>query len=321
MNASTGLFCFYTILRMLQKSTILVRTQFDWPTSPGVHAFRYPTLGEVPPHDHLFLELVYVESGTVDHHCAGGVTQLQPGTIIVLRPHVWHAYLNPKNLVVLNCLIDPRFIQHFEPILSELPSTDELYRNHVTYQQEVPSFQYRPQRTKRLEFQTYFDQLIDEAEHQKPGWQASMTALTLKLLTTVARQCDLQPPIQSNLLSKQTLSRIEQVVNHLESHYQQQISLDELAAKVDLSPAHLSRTFKQKTGVGIVDFIHRLRCEEACRLLRLTDQSISRIAMRVGYDELAYFSRCFRKQIGYSPRSYRQIGNEMDSSAFDLSNR
>ena len=305
---------------MLQKSTILIRTQFDWPKSPGVFAFRYPTLGDVHPHDHLFLELVYVESGTADHHCAGGVTQLQPGTVIVLRPHVWHAYLNPKNLVVLNCMIDPRFLQHFDPLLSELPCTAELYRNHVTYQQEIPSFQHRPPRTKRLAFQTYFDRIIDEQEHQKPGWQATMTAMALELLTSLARECDLKPSPVNNSLSRQTASRIDRAASYLEQNYHQQISLDELAQKVQLSPAHLSRTFKQKTGVGIVDFVHRLRCEEACRLLRLTDQTISRIAMAVGYDELAYFSRCFRKQIGYAPRSYRQIGNDIDASAFDLSN-
>lgn len=306
---------------MLQKSTILIRTQFDWPQAPGVFAFRYPTPGDVQPHDHLFLEMVYVESGTADHHCAGGVTQLQPGTIIVLRPHVWHAYLNPKDLVVLNCLIDPHFLQHFEPLLSTIPCSADLYRNHVTYQQEVPSFQYRPSRTKRLEFQTFFDRLIDEEASQKPGWQGSMTAVALQLIMELARCCDYQRPDAPNTLSGHTASRIDLAISYLEKHYHQQVSLDELAAHVQLSSAHLSRTFKQKTGVGIVDYIHRLRCEEACRLLRLTDHSISRIALDVGYDELAYFSRCFRKQIGYAPRVYRQIGNDIDASAFDLSNR
>lgn len=306
---------------MLQKTTILIRTQFDWPAYPGVFAFRYPTPHDVQPHDHLFLELVYVESGTADHHCAGGVKQLQPGTIIVLRPHVWHAYLNPKNLVVLNCMIDPHFLGHFDPLLSALPCTAELYRNHVTYQQEVPSFQYRPPRTKRLQFQTLFDRLIDEQEHQNPGWQGTVTATALELLMELARQCDLKPAPLPSTLSRHTLSRIDQAISYLEQHYHQQITLDELSANIQLSPAHLSRTFKQKTGVGIVDYIHRLRCEEACRMLRLTDKSISRIALDVGYDELAYFSRCFRKQIGYAPRAYRQIGNDIDASAFDLSNR
>ncbi|MBL4700857.1 MAG: helix-turn-helix domain-containing protein [Phycisphaeraceae bacterium] len=307
---------------MLQQSTILIRTQFNWPLSPGVFAFRFPTLVDMPPHDHLFLELVYVESGTAEHHCAGGVTQLQPGSIIVLRPHVWHAYLNPNKLVVLNCLIDPKFCQHFEPLLSALPSTAQLYRNHVTYQQEVPSFHYQPPRTKRLYFQTLFDRMLDEQERNKPGWQGAMTAIALELLIELARQCDYKPsPTTSNTISRQTSSRIDTAVTYLETHYHQQVSLDELALKVKLSPAHLSRTFKQKTGVGIIDYIHRLRCEEACRMLRLTDHSISRIAMDVGYDELAYFSRCFRKQIGYAPRTYRQIGNDIDASAFDFSNQ
>lgn len=283
--------------------------------------FRFPTETEVQPHDHLFMELVYVESGTADHHCAGGVTQLQHGTLIVLRPHVWHAYLNPKNLVVLNCLIDPRFLQHFETLLSLIPATTELYRNRVTYQQEIPSFQYRPPRTKRLQFQTFFDRLIDEQEHQNPGWQGTVTAIALELLMELARQINIpvKPPLTT--ISRQTTARIDKAISYLETNYHQQISLDELAIAVGLSSAHLSRTFKQKTGVGIVDYIHRLRSEEACRMLRLTNHPISRIAMDVGYDELAYFSRCFRKQIGYAPRDYRKIGNDIDTSTFDLSNQ
>jgi AraC-like DNA-binding protein len=58
--------------------------------------------------------------------------------------------------------------------------------------------------------------------------------------------------------------------------------------------------------MGIVEFVHRTRAEEACRLLRMTEDPVGRIASRVGYDEIAYFSRCFRGQIGQSPRAYRR---------------
>jgi AraC-like DNA-binding protein len=59
-----------------------------------------------------------------------------------------------------------------------------------------------------------------------------------------------------------------------------------------------------------VQFVHHIRAEEACRLLRFTNEPVTAIAGKVGYDEIAYFSRCFRAQIGRSPRQYRQARHE-----------
>lgn len=58
-------------------------------------------------------------------------------------------------------------------------------------------------------------------------------------------------------------------------------------------------------GLGLIEYVNTLRIEEACRLLGTRDWSITQIAGEVGYDEIAYFSRCFRKKTGKSASAYR----------------
>ena len=126
----------------------------------------------------------------------------------------------------------------------------------------------------------------------------------LDILVTAARLSRQQLPDAPVRLAGRTNQAVLDTATYLEAHFTQPVHLDDLARRVDLSPAHLSRSFARRMGMGIIEFVHQLRCEEACRLLRCTDEPIGRIAVRVGYDEIAYFSRRFRRQTGQSPREY-----------------
>lgn len=85
------------------------------------------------------------------------------------------------------------------------------------------------------------------------------------------------------------------------------IDIDTLAARANLSKFHFIKRYKQLTGsTPINDFI-RMKIEKACHLLDITDQRISEIAWRLGYEDAYYFSRCFSKVMGISPSQYRNI--------------
>ena len=86
--------------------------------APGVRVMWSPTHSTVAAHDHVFQEVVVVESGTCDHVTAAGRQTLRPGDIIVIRPHVWHAYENPRAMRIINCLFDNSLIRRFGGLLS-----------------------------------------------------------------------------------------------------------------------------------------------------------------------------------------------------------
>lgn len=82
--------------------------------------------------------------------------------------------------------------------------------------------------------------------------------------------------------------------------------LDELAKAAGLSVPHFCLLFRQQTGYAPIDFLIRQRIRAACRMLDSTDITISIIASKVGFEDPYYFSRCFHRVMGLSPRAYRK---------------
>lgn len=88
------------------------------------------------------------------------------------------------------------------------------------------------------------------------------------------------------------------------------ISLDELAAEVQLSTFHFARMFKQSVGVPPRIYLTRLRVEKACELLEQTDLPITAIALEVGYSSNQVLARVFLKHMRLSPSDYRRAARD-----------
>lgn len=99
---------------------------------------------------------------------------------------------------------------------------------------------------------------------------------------------------------------IAEVQRYISKNYLHPITLGEVAAAVNVNPSYLSRTFKSKTGQGIVEFITHKKMEKAKELLNLGQLKIYEISFAVGIDDTAYFSLLFRKHTGLSPKSYQE---------------
>ncbi|MDD2710632.1 MAG: AraC family transcriptional regulator [Verrucomicrobiae bacterium] len=99
--------------------------------------------------------------------------------------------------------------------------------------------------------------------------------------------------------------RIVTVIQYLQNNLAQPATLEDLARLVFVSPNHLSTLFRRHTGHSPIDYLIRLRMEEACRLLRGRRLQVREIADKAGYADTAYFSRHFRQHIGIPPSKYR----------------
>ncbi len=102
------------------------------------------------------------------------------------------------------------------------------------------------------------------------------------------------------------------VQQYLKENYRT-ATLEEAAARVSLSPAYLSRVFKDKSGEGFSELLLRTRMEKACELLADIQYKSYDIAYYVGYDNPKNFSRAFKSYYGVSPSEYRK--SSMDGAA------
>ena len=83
------------------------------------------------------------------------------------------------------------------------------------------------------------------------------------------------------------------------------LAISEIAGTVNLSPSHLTTTFKKKTGFTLIEYFNQLKTQKACQYLLFTDLRVNEIADKLGFDDPYYFTRMFTKIIGVSPVKYR----------------
>jgi len=107
-------------------------------------------------------------------------------------------------------------------------------------------------------------------------------------------------------LNRETLP-VRLAKQYIQDHLGKQVSLDEIAASVSLSPAYFSSLFKKSTGTNVSDYIMEQRIAEAKNLLRTSTLNISEIAGRVGYTDPKHFSKLFTKKTTVKPHQYRKL--------------
>jgi AraC family transcriptional regulator, arabinose operon regulatory protein len=100
--------------------------------------------------------------------------------------------------------------------------------------------------------------------------------------------------------------RVALSIETLGADWQRSHRLSELATAAKVSVAHYSAIFRRQTGFSPIDYLIRLRIRHACRLLDTTLIPIGEVGRRTGYDDPYYFTRCFRRVMGFSPRTYRR---------------
>ncbi len=101
-------------------------------------------------------------------------------------------------------------------------------------------------------------------------------------------------------------SLLRSVSNYIQHHMSQSIRIDDIAKDVFLSRPYLSKRFKMETGEDLSSFIMREKTEEAKRLLRYSDKSLTAIALYLGFSSSSHFSRVFRKYTFLTPGEYRK---------------
>jgi AraC-like DNA-binding protein len=107
-------------------------------------------------------------------------------------------------------------------------------------------------------------------------------------------------------LPKQPDVRIEKVCNFVNDHYGNPLTMNDLCETVYMSDSHLRNLFKKNLDMSPMHYVQKVRLEKAKELLIETAEPVSHIAQAVGYSDVGYFSRVFRKMERMTPVEYRK---------------
>jgi len=111
--------------------------------------------------------------------------------------------------------------------------------------------------------------------------------------------------IQTNSKTKNRLA-IEGIKGFIRNNYNRNLTLEEIADSVYLSPYYVSRIFKESQSITVMDYVTRVKLDEAKKMLGNTRYKIDEIAVRLGYSDASYFSKVFKKNEGMTPTQFRQ---------------
>lgn len=100
---------------------------------------------------------------------------------------------------------------------------------------------------------------------------------------------------------------IRVVKQYIGEHYGEPLTLDDVSAIAELSPAYLSTVFKKDTGMTFLEYLSRVRMDMAKQLLKETSCTVADICAQVGYSDVRYFTKTFTKYSGLKPNEYRKL--------------
>ncbi|WP_349974412.1 AraC family transcriptional regulator [Pseudomonas sp. WHRI 8519] len=111
----------------------------------------------------------------------------------------------------------------------------------------------------------------------------------------------------SHLADEHNVERINRAVDYIFQHYAQDLTQNEVAEHLGMTPTYFSRFFKQAAGRGFVEFVNRLRVSKACELLAKSGLPVTEVCFESGFSNLSNFNRRFQQLKGMTPSDYRSL--------------
>lgn len=272
-------------------------------TAPGSAGYWYNTTTShkkdfanwlYAPKWHEHFELKLIVSGTAEILCGTDIFLAYPGDIILINPYEPHGIkIYGDEPLTYHCLLLSPDFAFSEGIASQYA---RLFEGKLFFKRVLSG---------QADATYVFKALFRELQEQAADYPLRAEAYIALLFTLLLRYAptDQHTPAFSNI--RHGGEKIRPVLNYINFHYHENISLPYLAELCSMSLYHFCRVFKSTIGYTVVSYINQLRINKASLLLLTTNLSVGEIAHRVGFSDELYFSKRFHQQKGLSPSKYR----------------
>jgi len=161
-----------------------------------------------------------------------------------------------------------------------------------------------------LEIRSIISKLDEEWTQRSEGYQLAIKALLMYLLALLYRHYTSKDELGDDIKQFHfAYGRIREVVAYLHQHFTEEIELSHLSKIASMNKSYFSSYFKTVMNKTVTSYVESLRLQEACRLIRTTQKTLTEIALASGFNSVSYFNRAFSKNYSLSPSAYRKNPN------------
>ncbi len=254
-----------------------------------------------PMHWHDEMEIVYVETGEYEEFVDLERYHVKQGDILLINPCVLHSFRNIDNKrtffrsVIFSMSMlssnntDACSIKYFTPFL------DNMYINPVVISSDAENYDLLYQSVRKL---------IDLYDKKEDFFELEIKSELFRMFHILFKYF-LIPEEHESTMKDNTTRNIKTILDYIAENYMNPITIEELAASVDLSKHYFMRFFKKYMGMTCIEYINDYRLNIATNLLLTTSMQITEVASSIGITNLSYFNRIFKKKYNMTPKEYR----------------
>lgn len=259
----------------------------------------------VPPHWHDAIELVYMQKGELIFTIEENMKVLKPGQLILVNPNVIHS----TRCTTLNTAIVFQIPLGF--VTTMAPNISKMFFLLNDTENTEPTHKAKIDRLKKT---------LEEMQHMNDirpdGYLLRFNSLLYDAILQLYKDFSINIT-QSDLNHKsQILSRLTPVLNYTAQHYNEPISIQDIASVAVFQPTYFCRFFKKHMGVTFLEYQNELRLSHILRDLISTQSSVSTILAQHGFTNYKLFRRTFYQHFNATPSQVRR--NLRSSASIEL---
>ncbi len=246
---------------------------------------------------HDFFEFYYVAEDEMLVTIDNEKHILKNGEYILVPPMRWHA-MEPHENYATGIVISFDATGYPEEIFTgKLSSLDKQILSNIlnVYAKNCNESEFR------------LKMLSDNQDEEKDfGYKQTLRIDTEWLMMSILQK-RMHAEKEKSHSEKQFNPLAESTLEYLKRHFRENPSLSEIADNLNYSVPHICRVFKQNYNESIVNYLTKLKIDEAMKLIELNKLSFREISDSLGFDNVAYFTRIFKQQTSMTPSAYRKF--------------
>lgn len=256
----------------------------------------------VKPHIHSAIEILYFMVGDSKVVVNGMEYMVSPGDMVLFRSNSIHEVYSMSDSPCTHLVLQmsPSQIIAYS---SEEHGSSYLLRLSMSFRNDKCFWS--KDECERNGLTEYFHTLISEEKRPTRGSDIKINIAASSILLKILEEI-MPEEMPSDETDEAVSGCIYNAIVYINRYYNENITADICAKKVFMSYGHFSRTFKRVTGANFKDYLNAIRMNRAEKALISTDDSISEICKKCGFNTVSYFIAMFRRQKGVTPAVYRE---------------